>query len=84
MKSMLRMSVGMFVLALGLLATAVLVPSVGNAQGARVAKLMAALKDGRQNLGLLGSRQMVRRDGALRYLARMSISFDGVGSLAFG
>ena len=35
----------MFVLALGFLATAMLVPSIGNAQDIRVAKLMAALKD---------------------------------------
>jgi len=35
----------MFVLAFGFLATAVLIPSVGNAQDARVAKSMAALKD---------------------------------------
>ena len=37
--------IGMFVLSVGLLATPVLIPSVGNAQDARVAKLMAALKD---------------------------------------
>ena len=37
--------IGMFVLAFGLLATPVLIPSVGNAQDARVAKSMAALKE---------------------------------------
>jgi hypothetical protein len=43
--------VGMFVLAVGLLATPVLLPSVGNAQDARVAKTMAALKDQTTKLG---------------------------------
>ena len=41
----------MFVLAVGLLATPVLLPSVGNAQDARVAKTMAALKDQTTKLG---------------------------------
>ena len=40
-----------FVLAVGLLATAVLIPSVGNAQDARVAKSMAAFKDQTAKLG---------------------------------
>ena len=40
-----------FVLAVGLLATAVLIPSVGNAQDARVAKSMAAFKDQTTKLG---------------------------------
>ena len=43
--------IGMFVLAVGLLATPVLIPSVGNAQDARVAKSMAALKDQTTKLG---------------------------------
>ena len=43
--------IAMFVLAVGLLATAVLIPSVGNAQDARVAKSMAALKDQTTKLG---------------------------------
>ena len=43
--------IGMFVLAFGFLATPVLMPSVGNAQDARVAKLMAALKDKTAKLG---------------------------------
>ena len=43
--------IAMFVLAVGLLATAVLTPSVGNAQDARVAKSMAALKDQTTKLG---------------------------------
>src|SRR6478736_1393590 len=42
---------GMFVLAVGLLATPVLMPSVGNAQDARVAKSMAALKGQTTKLG---------------------------------
>ena len=41
----------MFVLALGFLATEVLVPSIVNAQDIRVAKLMAALKDQTAKLG---------------------------------
>ena len=41
----------MFVLSVGLLATPVLIPSVGNAQDARVAKSMAALKDQTTKLG---------------------------------
>src|SRR4029079_4051783 len=43
--------IAMFVLAVGLLATAVLIPSVGNAQDARVAKSMAALKGQTTKLG---------------------------------
>ena len=43
--------IGMLVLALGFLATEVLVPSIGNAQDIRVAKLMAALKDQTAKLG---------------------------------
>ena len=43
--------IAMFVLAVGLLATAVLIPSVGNAQDARVAKSMAAFKDQTAKLG---------------------------------
>src|SRR5262249_42633165 len=41
----------MFVLAFGFLATPLLMPSVGNAQDARVAKAMAALKDQTAKLG---------------------------------
>jgi hypothetical protein len=41
----------MFVLAVGFLATPVLMPSDGNAQDARVAKSMAALKDQTAKLG---------------------------------
>jgi hypothetical protein len=43
--------VGMFMLAVGLLATPVLMSSAGNAQDARVAKSMAALKDQTAKLG---------------------------------
>src|SRR6186997_1417869 len=43
--------IGMLVLALGFLATEVLVPSIVNAQDIRVAKLMAALKDQTAKLG---------------------------------
>ena len=43
--------VGMFVLAVGYLATPVLMPSNGKAQDARVAKSMAALKDQTTRLG---------------------------------
>ena len=41
--------IGMFVLAVGLLATPVLMPGVGNAQDGKVAKSMAALKDRPRN-----------------------------------
>src|SRR5262245_21586751 len=57
MKSILFRSVkkahviGMLVLAFGLFAAPVLMPSVGNAQDARVANLMAALKDKATKLG---------------------------------
>jgi Cache 3/Cache 2 fusion domain len=44
-------AIGICVLAFGFLATTVLVPSVGNAQDARVAKSMAALKDQTAKLG---------------------------------
>ena len=43
--------IGMFVLAVGFLATPVLMPSEGIAQDARVAKSMAALKDQTSKLG---------------------------------
>jgi hypothetical protein len=43
--------VGMLVLAVGFLATPMLMPSAGNAQDARVAKSMAALKDQTAKLG---------------------------------
>jgi hypothetical protein len=43
--------VGMLILAVGLLATPILMPSAGNAQDARVAKSMAALKDQTAKLG---------------------------------
>jgi hypothetical protein len=43
--------VGMLVLALCFLATPMLIPSAGNAQDARVAKSMAALKDQTTKLG---------------------------------
>src|SRR6186997_980738 len=43
--------IGMFVLAIGFLAPPVLMPSDGNAQDARVAKSMAALKDQTAKLG---------------------------------
>ena len=57
MKSILFRSVkkahviGMFILAFGFLAPPVLMPSVGNAQDARVAKSMKALKDQTAELG---------------------------------
>jgi hypothetical protein len=43
--------IGILVLAFGFLATPELMPSVGNAQDARVAKLMAALKEKTTKLG---------------------------------
>ena len=43
--------IGMFVLAVGFLATPVLMPSESIAQDARVAKSMAALKDSGQQSG---------------------------------
>ena len=56
MKSVVRSfkkthAIGVFVLAVGFLATPVLTPSDGNAQDARVAKSMAALKDQTSKLG---------------------------------
>jgi hypothetical protein len=43
--------IGMFVLAFGFLATPVFMASISNAQDARVAKAMAALKDQTAKLG---------------------------------
>jgi hypothetical protein len=43
--------VGMLILAVGFIATPMLMPSAGNAQDARVAKSMAALKDQTAKLG---------------------------------
>jgi hypothetical protein len=50
-RSLIAAPVAVFVLAAALLATLVLVPSIGNAQDARVAKSMAALKDETAKLG---------------------------------
>jgi hypothetical protein len=50
-RSLIAAPVAVLVLAAALLATLVLVPSIGNAQDARVAKSMAALKDETAKLG---------------------------------
>ena len=63
--------IGMFVLSVGLLATPVLIPSVGNAQDARVAKSMAALKDQTTKLGapkIDGNDAVGGRDAPALYL----------------
>ena len=82
--------IGMFVLSVGLLATPVLVPSVGNAQDARVTKSMAALKDQTTKLGapkIDGIDEVGGRDAPALYFGwRRSIreGFSAVVSCAFG
>ena len=93
MKSILLRSVkkahviGMFVLAFGLLATPVLIPSVGNAQDARVAKSMAALKDQTTKLGapkIDGKDAVGGRDAPALYFGstKMNNNFSVVDAVA--
>jgi len=77
----------MFVLAVGLLATPVLMPGVGNAQDARVAKSMAALKDQTTKLGapkIDGNDAVGGRDAPALYFGstKMNNNFSVVDAVA--
>ena len=79
--------IGVFVLAFGLLATPVLIPSVGNAQDARVAKSMAALKDQTTKLGapkIDGKDAVGGRDAPALYFGstKMNNNFSVVDAVA--
>ena len=79
--------IGMFVLAVGLLATPVLMPGVGNAQDARVAKSMAALKDQTAKLGapkIDGNDAVGGRDAPALYFGstKMNNNFSVVDAVA--
>jgi len=79
--------IGMFVLAVGLLATPVLMPGVGNAQDARVAKSMAALKDQTAKLGtpkIDGKDAVGGRDAPALYFGstKMNNNFSVVDAVA--
>ena len=79
--------IGMFVLSVGLLATPVLIPSVGNAQDARVAKSMAALKDQTTKLGapkIDGIEEVGGRDAPALYFGstKMNNNFSVVDAVA--
>ena len=79
--------IGMFVLSVGLLATPVLMPSVGNAQDARVAKSMAALKDQTTKLGapkIDGVDEVGGRDAPALYFGstKMNNNFSVVDAVA--
>ena len=79
--------IGMFVLAVGFLATPVLMPSDGNAQDARVAKSMAALKDQTTKLGapkIEGKDAVGGRDAPALYFGstKMNNNFSVVDSVA--
>ena len=93
MKSILLRSVkkahviGIFVLAFGFLATPVLTPSVGNAEDARVAKAMAALKDQTTKLGapkIDGKEGVGGRDAPALYFGstKMNNNFSVVDAVA--
>src|SRR5262245_50649819 len=93
MKSILLRSVkkahviGMFVLAFGFLATPVLMPSVSDAQDARVVKLMAALKDKTTKLGapkIEGNDAVGGRDAPALYFGstKMNNNFSVVDTVA--
>jgi hypothetical protein len=80
-------AIGMFVLAISLLATPVLMPSVGNAQDARVAKTMAALKDQTAKLGapkIDGIDEVGGRDAPALYFGstKMNNNFSVVDAVA--
>jgi hypothetical protein len=77
----------MFVLAFGFLATPMLIPSVGNAQDARVAKSMAALKDQTTKLGapkIDGKDVVGGRDAPALYFGstKMNNNFSVVDAVA--
>ena len=79
--------IGMFVLSVGLLATPVLVPSVGNAQDARVTKSMAGLKDQTTKLGapkIDGIDEVGGRDAPALYFGstKMNNNFSVVDAVA--
>jgi hypothetical protein len=79
--------IGMFVLALGFLATPLLMPSIGNAQDARVAKAMAALKDKTTKLGaprIDGRDEVGGRDAPVLYFGstKMNNNFSVVDAVA--
>src|SRR5215470_18192183 len=89
MKSILKKAhfIGMFVLAFGFLATQLLMPSVGNAQDARVAKAMAALKDKTAKLGaprIDGRDEVGGRDAPALYFGatKMNNNFSVVDAVA--
>ena len=93
MKSILLSSVkkahviGMFVLAFGFLAGPMSMPSVGNAQDARVAKAMAALKDQTAKLGaprIDGRDEVGGRDAPALYFGatKMNNNFSVVDAVA--
>src|SRR5262249_62120909 len=93
MKSVLLRSVkkahviGIFVLAFGFLATPLLMPSVGDAQDARVAKSMAALKDQTAKLGaprIDGRDEVGGRDAPALYFGatKMNNNFSVVDAVA--
>ena len=78
---------GIFVFAFGFLATPVLMPSVGNAQDARVAKSMAALKDQTTKLGapkIDGKDEVGGRDAPALYFGatKMNNNFSVVDAVA--
>jgi hypothetical protein len=77
----------MLVLAFGFLATPVLMPSVGNAQDARIAKSMAALKDQTTKLGapkIDGRDAVGGRDAPALYFGstKMNNNFSVVDAVA--
>jgi hypothetical protein len=79
--------IGMLVLAVGLLATPVLMPGDGNAQDARVAKAMAALKDQTTKLGtpkIDGNDAVGGRDAPALYFGstKMNNNFSVVDAVA--
>jgi Cache 3/Cache 2 fusion domain len=79
--------IGIFVLAIGFLATPVLMPSDGNAQDARVAKSMAALKDQTTKLGapkIDGKDTVGGRDAPALYFGstKMNNNFSVVDAVA--
>ena len=79
--------IGMLVLAVGFLATPVLMPSDGNAQDARVAKSMAALKDQTTKLGapkIDGNDAVGGRDAPALYFGstKMNNNFSVVDAVA--
>jgi Cache 3/Cache 2 fusion domain len=79
--------VGMLILAVGFFATPMLVPSAGNAQDARVAKSMAALKDQTAKLGapkIDGKDAVGGRDAPALYFGstKMNNNFSVVDAVA--